>query len=54
VLVGGGKEGGLVQGTHVDGRGRHPANVLVSAMQACGVNAAALGEVNGRIDELHA
>jgi hypothetical protein len=53
VVVGGGKAGGLVQGTHIDGRGRHHAQVLVSAMQACGVAAGALGEVNGRIDELH-
>ncbi len=53
VLIGGGKAGGLVQGRHVDGRNRHPANVLVSAMNAAGVNASGLGEIEGRIGELH-
>jgi hypothetical protein len=53
MLVGGGKEGGLVQGHAVDGRGRHHAHALVSAMQAAGAAATSLGEVTGRIDELH-
>jgi hypothetical protein len=53
VLVGGGRAAGLVQGTHIDGRRRHPAQVLVSAMNAVGVDTNSLGAVSGRIDELH-
>ncbi len=49
-LVAGGA-GGLVQGVHIDGQGKHPANVLVSAMNAVGVDAG-LGEVSGTLPGL--
>lgn len=53
VLIGGGKAGGLVQGMSIDGKGRHPANVLLSALRTVGAPSAALGEVKGPINELH-
>ena len=42
---------GLQGGLHVDGLGRHPVNVLNTAMAAVGVDEN-LGEVIGTIDEL--
>ena len=50
VLCAGGA-GGLKPGRHIDGKGRHPASVLVSAMEAVGVNGG-LGEVKVGIPEL--
>jgi hypothetical protein len=49
-----GHAGGLRPGKHVVATDKHPANVLVSAMNAAGVSATSLGEVSGRIDELFA
>ena len=46
-----GGAGGLQGGLHVDGLGRHPVNVLNTAMAAVGVDEN-LGEVIGTIDEL--
>ncbi len=48
-----GKAGGLKTGTHIDGSGRHPVQVINSAMKAVGV-AKDLGEVTGIIPELFA
>ena len=47
-----GRAGGLKPGKHVVAPGKHPANVLVSAMNAAGVSGGALGEVTGGIPEL--
>jgi hypothetical protein len=47
-----GRAGGLKAGHHVVAQGRHPANVLVTAMNAVGVSATSLGEVNGAIPDL--
>lgn len=47
-----GRAGGLVQGQHVKKTGAHPAQVLVSAMRAVGVEGERLGEVEGVIPEL--
>ncbi len=48
-----GKAGGMKTGTHIDGKGRHPVQVINSAMKAVGV-AKDLGEVAGTISELFA
>jgi len=51
-----GRAGGLKGGVHVkapDDR-NHPANVLISAMKAVGVEGETLGEVSGAIPELFA
>jgi hypothetical protein len=47
-----GRAGGLKPGKHVVAAGKHPANVLVSAMGAVGVGGGKLGEVTGNIPEL--
>ncbi len=47
-----GRAGGLSPGQHVVAAGKHPANVLVTAMKAVGVNTDQLGEVSGDIPEL--
>ncbi len=47
-----GRVGGLQPGQHVVATGRHPANVLVSAMRAVGSPTTRLGEVDGVIDQL--
>lgn len=47
-----GRAGGLKPGKHVVASGKHPANVLVSAMKAVGVNTNQLGEVTGDLPEL--
>ena len=47
-----GRSGGLAPGRHVVASGKHPANVLITAMNAVGVPAASLGEVNGAIPAL--
>ena len=50
-LVAGGA-GGLVAGQHIDASGAHPAQVLITAMQAVGVETDTLGEVTGVVPEL--
>jgi len=52
VLLVGGRAGGLAPGRHIDATGSHPANVLVSAMQAVGHDGDTLGEVSGTVPEL--
>jgi hypothetical protein len=47
-----GRAGGLKPGQHVVADGKHPANVLVSAMGAVGAGGGALGEVSGNIPAL--
>lgn len=47
-----GRAGGLVSGQHIVASGRHPAEVLTSAMTAVGHPESRLGEVEGRIEEL--
>jgi len=47
-----GRAGGLQPGQHVSATGRHPASVLISAMNAAGVATETLGEVSGQIPEL--
>ncbi len=47
-----GRAGGLKPGKHVVATGKHPANVLVSAMNAAGLAANVLGEVTGNVPEL--
>ncbi len=49
-----GRAGGLSPGRHVVANGSHPANVLISAMNAVGVSTNTLGEVNGQIPALFA
>jgi hypothetical protein len=46
-----GRAGGIAPGKHVVATGKAPANVLISAMQAVGVQGG-LGEVSGSIPEL--
>jgi hypothetical protein len=53
VLIGG-RAGGLRSGQHVKATGKHPAQVLISAMKAVGVPGETLGEVSGAIPELFA
>jgi hypothetical protein len=43
---------GFKRGHHVVADGRHPANVLITAMNQVGVATDTLGEVNGDIPEL--
>jgi hypothetical protein len=47
-----GRAGGLRPGRHVVATGKHPVNVVLSAMNAVGVRADRLGEVSGVIPEL--
>ena len=47
-----GRAGGLEPGKHVDTGGAHPAQNLISCMQAVGYEGDTLGEVSGRIDAL--
>ncbi|MBL8935623.1 MAG: DUF1552 domain-containing protein [Archangium sp.] len=47
-----GRAGGLSPGQHVVAAGRHPANVVISAMKAVGAPDETLGEVNGAIPQL--
>jgi hypothetical protein len=47
-----GNVGGLHAGQHIPAPGMHPANVLVTAMNAVGVPTTALGEVSGEIPGL--
>ncbi len=52
MLVGGGGSGRLNGGLHIDADGGHPAQCLVTAMQAAGHDGDRLGEVTGTIDGL--
>jgi hypothetical protein len=52
VLLLAGRAGGLSPRGNFDGSGYHPANVLISAMQAAGYEGDSLGEVSGAISEL--
>lgn len=52
VLLVGGRAGGLAPGRHIAAAGAHPAQVLVSAMQAVGHTGDSLGEVSGTVPEL--
>ena len=47
-----GRAGGLKGGQHVVATGKHPANVLITAMNAVGVAGSSLGEVSGNIPAL--
>jgi hypothetical protein len=47
-----GRAGGLRPGQHVRAAGKHPATVLISAMNAAGVATEQLGEVSGQVPEL--
>ena len=49
-----GRAGGLQPGQHVVAAGGHPAQVLITAMKAVGVNTNTLGEVTGDIPQLRA
>ncbi len=51
VLIAGGTAGGLDPGQHVVAQGKHPAQVVLSAMQAVGVSGP-LGDISGVIPEL--
>lgn len=52
VLLVGGRAGGLQPGRHIATAGAHPAQCLVSCMQAVGYQGDSLGEVNGNVPEL--
>jgi hypothetical protein len=47
-----GRAGGIKGGQHVVATGKHPANVLITAMNAVGVSGSSLGEVTGNIPAL--
>jgi hypothetical protein len=47
-----GRAGGLKPGQHVVAKDKHPANVVISAMNGAGVMGDTLGEVKGNIPEL--
>ena len=47
-----GRAGGLKPGQHVVAQGKHPANVMVTAMKAVGYASDTLGEVSGDISQL--
>lgn len=52
VMLTAGRAGGLVHGEHVVATDQHPANVLVSAMQAVGMETDTLGEISGTVPGL--
>jgi hypothetical protein len=52
VLLVAGRAGGLAPGRHIPTQGAHPAQCLVSAMQAAGYTGDTLGEVAGNVPEL--
>lgn len=52
VMLVGGRAGGLAPGRHIPTGGAHPAQLLVSAMQAAGYEGDSLGEVDGNVTEL--
>jgi hypothetical protein len=47
-----GHAGGLVHGSHIVANGMHPSNVIISAMQAVGMDTDTLGEISGTIPGL--
>jgi hypothetical protein len=47
-----GRAGGLKPGQHVKTAGKHPAQVLISAMNSAGVASDKLGEISGQLPEL--
>ncbi len=52
VLLVGGRSGGLVPGRHIPTSGAHPAQCLLSCMQAAGYSGDSFGEVQGNLPEL--
>lgn len=52
VLLVAGRAGGLAPGRHIDATGYHPAQALLTAIQAAGYEGDQLGEVQGAIGEL--
>jgi hypothetical protein len=52
VMLVAGRVGGLVHGSHIVANGLHPANVIVTAMHAVGMDVDALGEVSGPVPGL--
>ena len=52
VLLVGGRAGGLMPGRHIVSENAHPAQVLISAMQAAGSTDTKLGEVTGNLPAL--
>ena len=52
ILMVGGRAGGLQPGKHIPTSGAHPAQCLVSAMNAAGWTGDTLGEVQGNVPEL--
>jgi hypothetical protein len=52
ILLVAGRAGGLVPGRHIPTGGAHPAQALVSCMQAAGYEDDSLGEVTGNVPEL--
>ncbi|MBX7080525.1 MAG: DUF1552 domain-containing protein [Nannocystaceae bacterium] len=52
VALVGGRTGGLVPGVHLAAPGLHPANALVCAMQAVGLDTDTLGEISGVVPGL--
>jgi hypothetical protein len=52
VLLVAGRAGGLVPGRHIPTSGAHPAQCLLSCMQAAGYSGDSLGEVKGNLPEL--
>lgn len=51
-IVAGGSSAGIRQGQHIIANGQHPASVLLTAMNAVGVSAGALGEISDQVSEL--
>jgi hypothetical protein len=55
MVIAGGTSGGITShGQHIASPGTHPAQVLISGMQAAGVQGDSLGEVSGNVPELFA
>ncbi len=52
VLLAGGRNLGIKGGRHIVGNNDHPGKVITAAMNAVGVNAAGLGEVQGRLESI--
>lgn len=53
-LLAGGRAGGLAPGQHIATNGMHPANVVRTAMTACGMPGTSLGNIEGVIPEAFA
>lgn len=52
-LIATGSSTGLKTNLHLPTSNAHPAQVLISAMQAAGVSSNSLGDITGRLDALH-